>query len=110
MILICPRQVIFEGDLHVYIYQISYIYFMMIKHSALIFQSCFPISMISACVKWAKGHVDDFNALLERQLSSVEENSQTYKDCMNRARKHASMLNEVGFDFKDFIGEKKSAG
>jgi exocyst complex component 8 len=62
--------------------------------------------MISACVKWAKFHVDDFNALLERQLSSVDEKSETYKACMERAQLHASMLSEVGFDFKDFVGRR----
>jgi len=100
------RQVIFDGDLHLYIYQISYIYFTMIKHTALIFQACFPANMISACVKWAKGHIDDFNALLERQLSNVDERSKTYKACMQRARLHASMLSEVGLDFKDFIAQR----
>jgi hypothetical protein len=64
--------------------------------------------MISACVKWAKGHVDDFNALLERQLSSVDEDSETYKACMQRAQLHAAMLSEVGFDFKDFVGKRMS--
>jgi hypothetical protein len=104
--LISSRQVIFDGDLHLYIFQISFIYFTMIKHTALIFQSCFPVVMISACVKWAKIHVDDFNALLERQLSSVDSNSETYKACMERAQLHASMLSEIGFDFKDFVGRR----
>jgi hypothetical protein len=60
--------------------------------------------MISACIKWAKAHVDEFNALLERQLSSVDKNGETYNACMERARSHASMLNEVGIDFKDLVG------
>jgi hypothetical protein len=62
--------------------------------------------MMSACVKWAKEHVDDFNALLERQLSSVDESSETWKECMERAHMHASMLGEVGLDFKDLIGRR----
>jgi hypothetical protein len=61
--------------------------------------------MISACIKWAKFHVDEFNALLSRQLSSVDKDGETYNACMERARLHASMLNEVGIDFKDLVGE-----
>jgi exocyst complex component 8 len=98
------RQVIFNGDLHMYIFQISYIYFSMIKHTAVIFQACFPINMLSACVKWAKMHVDGFNQLLDRQLSSVDPNSDTFKACIDRAKDHASMLAEVGLDFKDLVG------
>jgi len=60
--------------------------------------------MMSACVKWAKQHVDDFNVILLRQLSSVEEGSDTWNECMERARLHANMLSEAGLDFKDFIG------
>jgi exocyst complex component 8 len=100
------RQVIFDGDLHLYIFQISYIYFTMIKHTAIIFQACFPIAMLSACVKWAKEHVDGFNLLLERQLSSVDEGSETYKACMKRAMIHAKMLSEVGFDFGGLVGRR----
>ena len=60
--------------------------------------------MMSACVKWTKEHVDDFNAILLRQLSSVDEGSETWKECMDRATLHAAMLNEAGLDFKNFIG------
>lgn len=87
-----------------YIYQISFIYFTIIKDTAVIFQNCFPLVMMSACVKWAKQHVDDFNGILLRQLSSVEEGSDTWKECMERAKLHANMLSEAGLDFKDFIG------
>jgi hypothetical protein len=87
-----------------YIYQISFIYFTIIKDTALIFQNCFPLVMMSACVKWAKQHVDDFNVILLRQLSSVEKGSDTWKECMKRAKLHANMLSEAGLDFKDFIG------
>jgi len=62
------------------------------------------MAMMSACVKWAKEHVDDFNGVLERQLSSVPEDSDTWKECMERAYIHADMLAEAGLDFKDLIG------
>lgn len=87
-----------------YIYQISFIYFNIIKDTALIYQQCFPMVMMSACVKWAKEHVDGFNRILERQLSSVPEDGDVYKQCMERALIHCEMLAEAGLDFKDMIG------
>lgn len=66
--------------------------------------------MMSACVKWAKEHVDEFNVLLTRQLSSLDSTSQIYKDCVDRAKAHATMLEEVGLDFKDLVGVVTEAG
>ena len=101
------RQCIFEGDLPSYIYQLSYIYFTSIKDTVLIYQSCFPMTMMSACVKWAKEHVDQFNALLSRQLSGVSRESETYRGCMETAMEHAGMLGEAGLDFRNLIGVER---
>ncbi len=97
------RQCIFEGNLPDYIYQISFIYFTIIKNTVHIYQSCFPQVMMSACVKWAKEHVDNFNVILSRQLSSVDPGSNLHNECMEEAHAHASMLSEVGVDFKDLV-------
>ena len=56
---------------------------------------------------WAKEHVDDFNTILERQLSSVESNGETYKACMDQAKMHAALLNEVGIDFRNLVGRRR---
>lgn len=60
--------------------------------------------MMSACVKWAKERLDDFNDLLAKQLSSVRQGSETWRDCVKRAREHAGMMAEVGLDFRDLVG------
>lgn len=60
--------------------------------------------MMSACVKWAKEQVDAFNEILARQLSSVEQNSKVWNECMDQAKEHAKTLSEVGLDFKNLIG------
>lgn len=59
---------------------------------------------MSACVKWAKEHVDAFNVLLERQLSSVDRKTQVWQECMDQALAHAGMLTEVGLDFTELVG------
>jgi len=59
---------------------------------------------MSACVKWAKEEVDAFNLLLARQLSSADEGAEVWTQCMNRAKEHAMMLNEVGLDFRNLVG------
>jgi hypothetical protein len=65
---------------------------------------------MSACVKWAKEHVDEFNSILARQLSSVEEGGQVWQKCMEQAHEHAAMLGEVGLDFKELVGRTTDAG
>lgn len=93
----------FEGDLPLYIFQVSFIYFAMIKNTIAIYQQCFPSTMTSACIKWAKQHLDEFNAVLSRQLSSVEPESQIWVRCMEIVREHAGALVEVGVDFGNMI-------
>lgn len=60
--------------------------------------------MMSACVKWAKEHLDHFNSILASQLSNVQRDSPTWQECMDRAREHAKMMDEVGLDFKGLVG------
>ena len=99
------RQCVFEGDIHQYIYQVSFVYFTLIKNTVSIYQQCFAPLMMSACVKWAKEHVDGFNVILGRQLSSVKSDSPVWVECMERAKEHAMLLLEVGLDFKGLIGK-----
>ncbi|KAF2143820.1 uncharacterized protein K452DRAFT_268237 [Aplosporella prunicola CBS 121167] len=99
------RQCIFDGDLHQYIYQLSFIYFTVIRNTVLTYQSCFPATSMSACVKWAKEHVESFNGILSRQLSTVEQDNPVWVECMARAKEHGGMLADVGLDFKDLVGK-----
>ncbi|KAI5868423.1 serine/threonine-protein phosphatase pp2a catalytic subunit [Durotheca rogersii] len=94
------RQCIFQGDLHLYIWQISFVYFSIIRNTVRCFQSCFPQTLMSACVKWAKEEVDKFNVILARQLSSTEKDGEVWKQCIGRAKAHAEMLEEVHLDFR----------
>jgi hypothetical protein len=97
-----------------YIFQLSFIYFTIIKNTVDNYQKCFPQVQMSACVKWAKEHVDAFNEVLVRQLSSVERGSPLWQKCMEQALEHAGMLVDVGLDFKELVGkgagEDESAG
>ncbi|GKT47278.1 exocyst complex component exo84 [Colletotrichum spaethianum] len=98
------RQCIFQGDLHLYIWEVSFVYFSLIRNTVSCFQSCFPPPMMSACVKWAKEEVETFNAILARQLSGTERGGKVWNDCMERAHEHAKMLNEVQLDFRTLVG------
>lgn len=102
---ISKRQCIFEGDLPLYIFQISFVYFTLIRNTLSIYQACFPSLMTSAAIKWAKEHLDNFNALLARQLSSVQRTTGVWSKCMDIVHEHAAMLTEVGVDFQDFVGK-----
>ncbi|GFP53412.1 exocyst complex component EXO84 [Trichoderma asperellum] len=99
------RQCIFQGDLHLYIWQLSFVYFTLIHNTVLCFQSCFPPPMMSTCVKWAKEQVEAFNVILARQLSSTERGGQVWTQCMDQAREHAKKLSDVGLDFSSLVGK-----
>ena len=60
--------------------------------------------MMSSCVQWAKERLDDFNALLGRQLGSVRAGSVHWNDCLGKAIENAGMLGEVGLDFANLVG------
>ncbi|KAL8685620.1 MAG: hypothetical protein Q9218_007645 [Villophora microphyllina] len=100
------RQCIFEGDLRDYIFQVSFVYFTVMKNTVSIYQQCFPPPMMSACVNWAKGQLDGFNVILARQLSSIQRGSQTWNECMDQAKEHAALVDEVGLDFKELVRVK----
>ncbi|KAG7287702.1 exocyst complex component exo84 [Staphylotrichum longicolle] len=99
------RQCIFQGNLDQYIWEISFVYFTIIRNTVSCFQACFPPPMMSACVKWAKEEVDAFNAILARQLSGEKEGGEAWTRCMDTAKEHASLLSEVGLDFRNLVGQ-----
>lgn len=110
---LCPQQpsnrlfsaCVFEGDLPLYIFQVSYVYFSLIKNTISIYQQCFPSVMTSACIKWAKQHLDGFNALLTRQLSSVQRGTTVWQKCMDIVHEQAEVLMEVCVDFTDLVAQ-----
>ncbi len=59
---------------------------------------------MSACIKWAKERLDEFNGTLGKQLGSVRWGSETWVDCVERAKGFAGGLGEVGVDFEGLVG------
>lgn len=59
---------------------------------------------MSSCVQWAKERLDEFNALLGRQLGSVRDGSAEWNDCLGKAIGNAVMVGEVGLDFANLVG------
>jgi exocyst complex component 8 len=99
------RQCVFEGDLLRYVFQISYVYFTMIKNTILIYQACFAPIMMSACIKWARDHLETFNSILRRQLSTVERGGKVWRECMDVVWGHErEMLGEAGLEFREVVG------
>jgi len=100
------RQCVFEGDLHRYVFSISYVYFTIVKNTVLIYQAAFTTpGSISACVKWANVHLETFNTLLVRQLSAIEQGGNLWRECMDVVWGHEKeMLGDFGLDFREVIG------
>lgn len=59
--------------------------------------------MTSSCIRWARQHLDGFNSLLSRQLSSVQRGTSVWQKCLTIVHEHADLLNEVGVDFTDLV-------
>lgn len=59
--------------------------------------------MTSSCIRWAKSHLDGFNALLSRQLNSVQRGTSVWQKCLDIVHEHAALLAEVGVDFTDLV-------
>lgn len=100
------RQCIFEGNLQQYIWELSFVYFTIIKNTVSVYHDCFPPPMMSACVTWAKEQVAAFNVILLRQLSNTDKSEQRWIESMDQAKRHAKMLAEVGLDFDNMIGRE----
>ncbi|ETN41621.1 uncharacterized protein HMPREF1541_03557 [Cyphellophora europaea CBS 101466] len=99
------RQCIFEGDLHRYVFSLAFVYFTMIKNTVLIYQASFNASTMSAVIKWANEHLESFNAILQRQMSSVDKKGKVWRECMDVVWEHeTSQLGENGLDFREIIG------
>lgn len=99
------RQCVFEGDLHKYVFQISYVYCTIVRNTVSIYQVCFPPLMMSACIKWAKEHLEQLNVTLVRQLSSVERGGTIWNECLELIWEHEASLKNVGLDFHEVIGK-----
>ncbi|KAI5301393.1 exocyst complex component exo84 [Ascosphaera pollenicola] len=97
------RQCVFEGDLKLYIFQISFVYFTLIKNTIATYQQCFPPPSTSAVIKWAKDRVDEFNTILSRQLSSLEKDGVVWNACVDIVMEQCAILNRVGVDFTELV-------
>jgi exocyst complex component 8 len=99
------RECVFEGDLHRYIFSLAFVTFTMIKNTVLIYQASFHMATMSAVIKWANEHLEGFNAVLQRQLSSVDKSGKVWRECMDVVWEHeAAQLGENGLDFREVIG------
>jgi len=87
-----------------YVTQLAYVYFTLIRNSIEVFTQCFPPSMTSAVVVWAKTELDKFNQALTRALSGVEKGGEVWREGLTRSRELASGLLEVGVDFEGMVG------
>jgi exocyst complex component 8 len=100
------RQLPFTGPLPPYLQALAYTTFTLLLHSFRTFSASFPPASGSAVVKWAKERVDEFNGVLERQLSSVEVGGELWKACLDVVKREASVLGEVGVDFRGVVARE----
>ena len=92
------------GNLAQHLYELSYVTFTLLRNTLSIFQGCFGPTMSSMAVRWAKEHVEVFNGVLKLQLGSEDVGAEERKECVERAREMAGVLEEVGVSFQGIVG------
>jgi len=97
------RQVRFEGDIPSYISQVALVQFTLIRNTVEIYNACFEYRLSSPLVKWAKENIQAYSDLLTRQLSSVDQSDPVYEQCIQYTQLHATLLTDVGLDFKELL-------
>lgn len=97
------RQLPFTGPLPPYLHALAYTTFTLLLHTFRTFASAFPPASGSAVVTWAKEQVDEFNVMLERQMSSVDQGSPLWSECVDVVKGQAGVLAEVGVDFRGVV-------
>ncbi|KAK3721382.1 exocyst complex component exo84 [Vermiconidia calcicola] len=100
------RQLPFTGPLPPYLHALAYTTFALLLHTFRTFAASFPPAAGSSVVKWGKERVDEFNAVIERQLSSVERGGALWRECVDVVRGEVGVLSEVGVDFRGLVGRK----
>jgi hypothetical protein len=98
-------QTTFTGPLPIYIFQITHVYFTLVKNTITTYQQCFPPSQMSSVVKWAKEQLEQFNVVLVRQMGNVEVGGETWGECVAIVREGLAGLKEVGVDFGGLVGK-----
>ena len=100
------RQLPFTGILPVYLHALSYTTFTLLLHSFRTFSVAFPASGAgSFVVTWGMERVEEFNAVLARQLEAVETGSEVWEECVSVVKQQAEGLGEVGVDFGGLVGK-----
>jgi len=93
-----------------YLTQLGYIYFTLITNTVRIHQAAFAPTLSSACIKWAKAHVDELDATLARQTGRLDPKSEERRACVQGVKEHAGLLAEVGIDFGSLVGRGVMGG
>ena len=99
------RACVFAGDVQAHVTDLSYVYFTLIKNTVSVYGRCFPREMGGAVVVWAKVELDRFNAALGRALSGLQREGEAWRGALQRAKKLAGELGEVGIDFQGMVGD-----
>lgn len=99
------RALPFTGALPPYLHALAFTTFTLLLHTFRTFSGSFPASSGSAVVKWAKERVDEFNELLERQLSNVDRGTELWAECLKTVKQQAGVLGEVGVDFSSLVAK-----
>lgn len=89
----------YEGDIELYMYQISYVYFNSIKNTIKVYNESFDPQMLSSCITWAQEQVERFKKHQAMHLDCDEVSDEQKARCRQQTLQHSKMLSDVNVDF-----------
>ncbi|WFD42122.1 exocyst complex component exo84 [Malassezia psittaci] len=92
-------QIKYEGDVSLYISELSMLYFTLIKNTGDWYMSAFKdFKMASGFVQWASNQVASYATIFRRQVYGVDQDAKLVKEAKDITLSSAQILNDVGLN------------
>lgn len=102
------RGVLFDGDLSLYLSDLSLVTFTLLKTTTTIYQASFPAAWMSGLISWSKERVLEFSKIVKNQLHGVKEKEggeEVVRECLEGVARQVGVLRDVGLDMSGVVKE-----
>lgn len=101
------RQIKFEGDVPLYIGELSMVTFTLIKDTSEWYTAAFrDVRMASGFIRWAKAEVEAFCTSFVRQVYGTDEDPNVAEEAYAEAVSQSDRLRDVGLDVRFILEDK----
>lgn len=100
------RGVLFDGDLSLYLSDLSLVTFTLLKTTTTIYQASFPVTWMSGLISWSRDRVLEFSKMVRNQLYGVkdkERGEEIIRECLEGIARQVGVLRDVGLDMSGVV-------